>query len=95
MLPWMTDLIRSLIIHCNFRHKKAQKTGSSYDWQEYRSLRNRITITIKESKRAYYSNLIQENRNHPSKLWSAIKSAIGSDVKATIVDKSVGKVASL
>ena len=58
-------------------------TGSSYDWQEYRSLRNRITITIKETKRAYYSNLIQENKNHSSKLWSAIKSAIGSDVKAS------------
>ena len=39
--------------------------------------------TIKETKRAYYSNLIQENKNHSSKLWSAIKSAIGSDVKAS------------
>ena len=47
-LPWMTDHIRSLITQRNFRHKKAQKTGSSYDWQEYRSLRNRITVTIKE-----------------------------------------------
>ena len=35
-----------------------------------------------KGKRAYYSNLIQENKNYPSKLWSAIKSAIGSDTKA-------------
>ena len=79
----MTDQIRALITQRNFHHKKAQKTGSSYDWQEYRSLRNRITVTIKETKRAYYSNLFQENKNHSSKLWSAIKSAIGSDVKAS------------
>ena len=79
-LPWMTDQIRALITQRNFHHKKAKKSGSSYDWQEYRSLRNRITVTIKETKRAYYSNLIQENKNHSSKLWSAIKSAIGSDV---------------
>ena len=52
-LPWMTDQIRALITQRNFHHKKAQKTGSSYDWQEYRSLRNRITVTIKETKRAY------------------------------------------
>ena len=82
-LPWMTDQIRALITQRNFHHKKAQKTGSSYDWQEYRSLRNRLTVTIKETKRAYYSNLFQENKNHSSKLWSAIKSAIGSDVKAS------------
>ena len=82
-LPWMTDHIRALITQRNFHHKKAQKTGSSYDWQEYRSVRNRITVTIKETKRAYYSNLIQENKNHSSKLWSAIKSAIGSNVKAS------------
>ena len=48
-LPWMTDQIRALITQRNFHHKKAQKTGSSYDWQEYRSLRNRITVTIKET----------------------------------------------
>ena len=81
-LPWMTDQIRALITQRNFHHKKAQKTGSSYEWQEYRSLRNKITVTIKEAKRAYYSTLIQQNKNHSSKLWSAIKSAIGSDVKA-------------
>ena len=80
--------IRALITQRNFHHKKAQKTGSSYDWQEYRSLRNRITVTIKETKRAYYSNLIQENKNHSSKLWRAIKSAIGSAVKASQIQSN-------
>ena len=32
-LPWMTDQIRALITQRNFHHKKAQNTGSSYDWQ--------------------------------------------------------------
>ena len=75
----MTAQIRALIIQGNFHHKEVQKAGSSYDWQEYRSLRNKITVTIKETKRAYYSNLIQKNKRHSSKLWSVIKSAIGSD----------------
>ena len=75
----MTAQIRALITQRNFHHKEVQKAGSSYDWQEYRSLRNKITVTIKETKRAYYSNLIQKNKRHSSKLWSVIKSAIGSD----------------
>jgi len=79
----MTDQIRALITQRNFQHKEVQKTGSSYDWQEYRSLRNKITVTIKETKRAYYSNLIKKNKRHSSKLWSLIKSAIGSDVKVS------------
>ena len=65
------------------RSKKAQKSGSSYDWQEYGSLRKKITVAIKETKRAYYSNLVRENKNHYGKLWSAIKFAIGRDVKAS------------
>ena len=75
----MTDQIRALITQQNFHHKDVKKTGSSYDWQEYRSLRNKITVTIKETKRPYYSNLIQKNKRHSSKLWSVIKSEIGSD----------------
>ena len=68
MLPWMTDQIKALITQRNFHHKKAQKIGSSYEWHEYRSLRNKIAVAIKEAKRVYYSNLIQENKNHSSKL---------------------------
>ena len=75
----MTDQIRALIQYpTKLPSQKGTKDWSSYDWQEYRSLRNKITI--KEAKREYYSNLIQENKNHSSKLWNAIKSAVGSDV---------------
>lgn len=81
-LPRVTDKIRAVITQRNFHRKKAENIGSSCEWQEYRSLKNKITATIKEAKRAYYSNVIQENKNHSKTLWRAIKSAIGSDVKA-------------
>ena len=48
----MTDQIRVLITQRNFHHKKP---GSSFDWQTYRSLRNKITVTIKRGR----GNIIQ------------------------------------
>ena len=84
-LPWVTPQIRSLIVQRNFHHKKALKSGSDRDWSSYRDLRNRVTSSIREAKKLYYSKLIEENKSDSSKLWKALKSAISTDVRDTYI----------
>ena len=52
----------------NFHHKKAPKSGSSNEWNIYRSLRNEVSTCIRKAKETYYSNLIVENKSNSSKL---------------------------
>lgn len=79
-LPWLMDELRALIMQRNFHHKKALKSGSESDWQVYWSLRNLVTSRIRQAKKHYYSNLIEENKNDSRKLWKAIKYAISTHV---------------
>ena len=79
-LPWLTDKLRALIMQRNFCHQKALKSGSQNDWQVYRSLRNLVTSRIRQAKKHYHSNLIEENKNDSRKLRKAIKSAMSTHV---------------
>lgn len=60
-LPWLNEDIRNLIKERNFNHKKAQKSGSCIDWATYRAIRNQVVSQIRNAKRNYYTNLIEEN----------------------------------
>ena len=82
-LPWITDQIRTLIKQKNYHHKKAQKAGSSNEWTKYRELRNRVTKLIRDSRRNYYSNMIEENSSDSNKVWQALKTTISSNTKST------------
>ena len=85
----MTAEIRSLIIQRNFHHKKAQKSGSSNEWHIYRTHRNSVTTRIREAKRHYYTNLIEDNENDCGKLWKAIKSVTSTNVTASQVESLI------
>ena len=57
--------------------------GSSNERTKYRELRNRVTKLIHDSKRNYYSNMMEENSSDPNKLWKTLKTAISSNTKST------------
>ena len=77
-LPWVTFDIRTLMRKRNFHHKRAQKTKSTDDWDKYRELRlrNKTTRLIRDAKRDFYSNTINENKSDSAKLWKTLKSVI-------------------
>ena len=60
-LPWLNEDIRNLIKERNFNHKKAQKSGSCNDWATCSAIRNQVVSQIRDAKRNYYTNLIEEN----------------------------------
>ena len=85
-LPWLNENIRNLIKERNFHHKKAQKSGSCNDWATYRAIRNQVVSQIRNAKRNYYTNLIEENKYDSVKLWNALKSAISYGTRSSQID---------
>ena len=68
-LPWLTSDIRTMMRKRNFHHKRAQKTKSIDEWKTYKELRNKTTRLIRDTKRDFFSNVINENKKDSAKLW--------------------------
>lgn len=67
-LPWITKDIR---ITTNQRYKALKKTRALNDpilWEDYRSLRNKVSTVTTKAKAEYYSNLFDEDTSLRLKL---------------------------
>ncbi len=84
-LPWLTSDIRTLMRQRNFHHKRAQKTKSTDEWETYKKLRNKTTRLIRDTKRDFYSNVINENKKDSTKLWKTLKTVISNAKKSSSV----------
>ena len=76
--PWLTPAIKKTINEKDKLLRKARKTKSPNDWQQFKITRNRCNNVIRYAKRHYHCNLLQENRNKPRKFWKALKSIFPS-----------------
>ena len=77
-LPWLTSDIRTMMRKRNFHHKRAQKTKSIDEWKTYKELRNKTTRLIRDTKRDFFSNVINENKKDSAKLWKTLKNVISN-----------------
>ena len=88
--PWFNEEIISMCKDRDYYKGKAQKTGSASDWETYRHVKNQTNNTIKQAKKGYYCNCIEENRHNGKQLWKVIKSILPSkshhSIKEVIVD---------
>ena len=66
----------------DFQHKRAQKTKSVLDGTKCKESRNKTTRLIRESKRSYYSEVINANKKDSGKLWKTLKSIISRSKKS-------------
>lgn len=73
---WMTPDIIKMIHKRDYLHKKAiqsnDKSKSSDLWNEYRKLRNLVTLTIRKQKQTYFDNINKTLYNKPKELWSEL-----------------------
>ena len=67
----------------NFHHKRAQKTKSMDEWKIYKKLRNKTTRLIRDTKREFYSKVINENKKDSAKLWKTLKTVISNVRKSS------------
>ena len=57
--------------------KKARNLNDPLLWEEYRSLRNKVSTMTKMAKAEYYSNLFDEVKNAAA-YWRLLKKASGT-----------------
>ena len=60
----------------DFLNKKAIKTNSTAFHNAYKSLRTNINNQIIHTKRNYYTNCIERNKNNRKQIWKNINHLI-------------------
>ena len=75
--PWLDhrDDIFNVMHERDYHHKKAihSKDGQTHHWNEYRVLRNKVNTMMKEAKRDYYTNKINDSAGNMSNMWKTLK----------------------
>ena len=62
----------------DFFLQKARRSVAEVDWTAYRWLQNQVSNKIRNEKRRYNRNEIQENLDRPKALWKTIKNVFPS-----------------
>jgi hypothetical protein len=78
---FITPEIRSLMYKRDYLHKKAIQYSDRDLMNDYRRLRNNISLLIDKSKRDHFSNRIHEADGNLSHMWKTIKVALNNTAK--------------
>ena len=84
--PCRNQDILHLIRQRNYVHKLAVTTKESSHFCHYRSLRNKVTSTIRKTKYSYYTSQIQNASNNSSLMWNILKQILPSKKCTTSTD---------
>lgn len=49
------------------------------NWLQFKSERNAVVKLIREKKKEYYENMIDDNKDDPAKMWKTLKEIIRSE----------------
>ena len=79
--PWVTPNIVKLMYERDYLKRKAVRLKDSTLWNKYVSLRNKVTHLIREGKRDYATDKVNEHKNNPRKLWHTLNKISGRDMK--------------
>ena len=74
--PAINAEIKDLITTRNQLHKKAQKSGSSVDWDAFVRLRQEIKHSIRQAERDYFNELVTTNKGNSGCIWKTIHRAL-------------------
>ena len=83
--PWITDNIRHLMYRRDHVRQLAIKHKCSVLHEEYRSLRNQVTYSIRKAKKLYFSNNIMASANNPRQTWTTLKKFLPNKTASTNV----------
>ena len=74
--PWINGKIQKMMRIRDKLLKKIKKNKDQSLIDLYKQFRNRVAVTLRESKASYFYNYFQKNSNNMKQLWSGIKSVI-------------------
>ena len=71
--PWMTGQIKKHIRQRDYFLKKARKSSRDEDWLAYKSMRNRLTNSVKRARQTYNKKLIDNHKDDTKAFWRTMK----------------------
>ena len=74
--PWISQDILNKMYQRDFMHSLAIKTKSYDNWQEYRNLRNDITNQIRDCRKLFFMDQINNNINNSRYMWKTLKTLL-------------------
>jgi hypothetical protein len=77
--PWITSEIIKLMYKRDYIGEKAKIENDTDLLNEYKSLRNKVTYKIEQSKSDYLNNVTHKYSNNPKGLWKEIHKISGND----------------
>ena len=80
--PWITKGILRSIHHRNQLYKLTKTEPCYYNINRYKKYRNKLTTTIRLSRKMHYSNEMNKNKNDINTVWKLINDLIGKNNKA-------------
>ena len=92
--PWLDSTLLRLMRKRDQMHKRARKSGSSVDWDEYKRLRNLVTSARRKKRRNYFSNKLNETSGNPKAFWDTLHLVYPRKGKQNVIEKLIvdGKV---
>lgn len=73
---WYTEEIKQITKERDMAYKRATKDNDRADWEQYRIYRNLGVAAIKNKKKKYYEEMIDNNKNNPTEMWKALKEVV-------------------
>ena len=76
LCPWVTGDLIDTMKKRDWYYKMTKKVNdpqNSHFWYMYKSLRNEISVKIKEAKNYYINALLNENGGTPNAMWKTLK----------------------
>ena len=83
LAPWITPQIKRLMEERDRAKKNSIKNPKLL--KSYKSLRNKVTNTIRSSIRLHYQSLINENKDNPKNMWRTINKVLDKAPNLTTI----------
>ena len=71
--PWMTNDILEMLKERDRALYTFRKSGLTEDYKKFCSFRNKLQRDIKVAKSNYFSDMIEQDKDNPKKLWQHLK----------------------
>lgn len=78
---WINDDILTEMRHRDYLHIQALKTNSENDWALYKYSRNTVVSKIREAKKIFIDEVIEQVSMKPKDMWTRLKQFIPSKSK--------------
>ena len=88
-IPYVNSDVKEMIRQRDYLRAKANKTGSNILRQVYSQLRIKVNYTLKQLRKNYYTNKIEENKDNLKKTWQIMREAMCQGGKVSSADKVI------